>query len=129
MSFIHELLDWFARASYNVRRNPAEPVTYIGRAYQVELADGTRHDIAGALGITESGLVCAPSRGELARGNFNPVRNPVRARTIWYERKRPEGRFWFHDLDNAVVDLDSFGVASASSFVCPSPPGDFICEV
>lgn len=94
-----------------------------------------------AMGIDpEVGLVTAPTRAALSRGDYTPRPNgraqPLRR--VWYSRSRenyPGGSYWYHDLDRARIITEATTneppavyVQSDTAIICPGEPGAFLCH-
>lgn len=113
-------------------------VTYHGIVEGVRLANGRYLAVPPvALGSADGvGLVTAATRPALERGDFfDLVAGRYRAITeVFYRRRRPGGTHWRHELKATAFALGAQGPVFLSvdptraAHVCPSPPGDFICE-
>lgn len=112
-------------------------IVYIGECDQIRMRNGDLIEIRPPvpLGICPvRGLVTAPTRRALALGqvieppagaDFEPIKS------VDYKRRRGDVALWFHDVENTSVAFTTFGPVFRHSgppaFVCPSPPGDYIC--
>jgi len=117
-------------------------IVYIGQCDQIKMANGDIIEINPPvpLGIcAQRGLVTAATRQDLAAGRLlNPPPGAAfeRITSVDYIRNRPQPdgsaqRLWMHDVTNTECALSTFGPVfrhvGAPAYVCPSPPGDFIC--
>ena len=117
---------------------------YVGMLERVATEEGDREGFEVrrcALGIDpEMGLVTAPTRAALSRGEYTARPNGRSAplTRVWYSRTRknyPGGAFWYHDLDKARVIAEGNGseppavyVQSDTATICPGEPGSFLCH-
>ncbi len=118
------------------------PADYVGELYAVRLRSGRVVDVTPcALGIVPGvGLVVASDRSDLEARAYLPPLDGVpwrRISAVFYRRRRPEygpGDEWVHDVSNTEAQISPEGVAfrhpvpMAPALICPSPPGNFICE-
>jgi len=117
-------------------------ITFVGLCDQVKLANGDILEISPPvpLGIcAQRGLVTAGTRQDLARGRLltaEPGATFERITSVDYIRDRRDHngglqRLWMHDVENTECAFSAFGPVfrhvGAPAYVCPSPPGDFIC--
>lgn len=115
--------------------------TWVGTLRGVELDDGTYVELAPiAVGVLPGiGLVTAADRASLETGRYiTPAAGRYqRVRALYYRRRRlgqNSGLNWRHELKNTAFARSPRGPVfvslsrAAAARVCPSPPGDFICE-
>lgn len=114
--------------------NPPGP-TYHGILESVMTVDGEWIPIRGDYVIgTDRGVgyVTATGRAALASGRYIDGRRTGPWRPIqrlWYRRSRPEGRYWYHDLEGTEYAPTVSGPVFRSSslpYRCPMD-GDYMC--
>tara|TARA_R110000824_G_scaffold70058_3_gene180136 strand:+ start:364 stop:720 length:357 start_codon:yes stop_codon:yes gene_type:complete len=78
---------------------------YVGRLYAVQFEGADQEEVRPrVLGVDpELGIVTAPSRAALARGDYDdpPESSGLYVARLWYRRARtdhPGGDLWYHDL-------------------------------